>query len=422
MSFAFAHQNKTGESKKSTPPKHSSYSPDINNLKAKDSPNTILYLQRAIGNQAVQKLINSDKVGFDFAKTGIIQPKLRVSQPKDVFEQEADKVAEQVMRMTDPSGSVMPQGAAIDEERIARKCAACKMKEEEGEGEEEDKNLQISRKPSTTTIDASGLEASYKTTNEIDNIRASSGSLLDANTGEFMKSRFGGYDFSDVKVHTDRRAATSAQSVNALAYTVGNDIVFGEGQYAPNTLQGRRLLAHELTHVIQQSGAHGMGVAVQRAPWTVEDAKRALEDARRAYGGVVDEALDLLKIRRPSGFKPKDLADISREWLDDRLRRLAAEGNEEAAMMIDRLIIAEDGVEQAHHDVGAILRRGGGDGDDSLIGGDGDNHLFGNAGDDDLRSTDGVVDNDKLDGGSGDEINGDTCESDPDPEVNCELD
>lgn len=242
MSFALAHQNKTnktGDSKKSTPPKHSSYPFDNNNLEANDSPKTILYLQRAIGNQAVQKLINSDnEVGFDFAKIGILQPKLKVSQPNDVYEQEADKVAEQVMRMTDPSGSVMPRGAAIDEERIARKCAACKMKEDE---EEEDNKLQISRKPSTTTtttMDTSSLQANDKTANEIDNIRASGGSSLDANTGEFMSSRFGGYDFSNVKVHTDERAAASAESVNAKAYTVGNDIVFGQGRYQPDHYKG----------------------------------------------------------------------------------------------------------------------------------------------------------------------------------------
>lgn len=254
MSFAFAHPNKTGDSKKSTLPEHSSYSPHINNLKAKESPNTILYLQRAIGNQEVQSLINSDKeVGFDFAKIGILQPKLKVSQPNDVYEQEADKVAEQVMRMTDPSESAMSEGATKDEERITRKCAGCKMKEEEGE--EDDKKLQISRMSSTTTTDASILEANDKTTNEIDNIRSSGGSSLDSNTGEFMKSRFGGYDFSNVRIHADRRAATLAQSVNALAYTVGNDIVFGQGRYQPDTLQGRKLLAHELTHVVQQSGS-----------------------------------------------------------------------------------------------------------------------------------------------------------------------
>ncbi len=72
----------------------------------------------------------------------------------------------------------------------------------------------------------------------------------------FMESRFG-HDFSKVRVHADASAAMSAQSVNARAYTLGQDIVFGAGQYAPGTAQGRRLLAHELTHVVQQQGAGG---------------------------------------------------------------------------------------------------------------------------------------------------------------------
>ncbi|HEX5732115.1 MAG TPA: DUF4157 domain-containing protein [Blastocatellia bacterium] len=69
----------------------------------------------------------------------------------------------------------------------------------------------------------------------------------------FFESRFG-YDFSQVHVHSDARAADSARSVNALAYTTGQDIVFGAGRYAPQTGEGKRLLAHELTHVIQQTG------------------------------------------------------------------------------------------------------------------------------------------------------------------------
>jgi hypothetical protein len=77
------------------------------------------------------------------------------------------------------------------------------------------------------------------------------GSPLDAQTRAFMEPRFG-HDFSKVRVHTDAKAAESARGVNALAYTVGHDIAFGAGQYAPQTLPGRRLLAHELTHVAQQ--------------------------------------------------------------------------------------------------------------------------------------------------------------------------
>ena len=79
----------------------------------------------------------------------------------------------------------------------------------------------------------------------------SSGQPLDAGTRAFMEPRFG-HDFSLVRVHTDARAAESARSVNALAYTVGRNVVFGTGQYTPGTSEGRRLMAHELTHVVQQ--------------------------------------------------------------------------------------------------------------------------------------------------------------------------
>ena len=92
-----------------------------------------------------------------------------------------------------------------------------------------------------------------------------------------MEQRFG-HDFSQVRVHTDARAADSARAVNALAYTAHRDIVFGAGQFAPDTLGGRRLLAHELTHVIQQNAAPGLesdttissgaGRVMQRQPAT----------------------------------------------------------------------------------------------------------------------------------------------------------
>src|SRR5262249_29965020 len=79
------------------------------------------------------------------------------------------------------------------------------------------------------------------------------GQPLDAGTRAFMEPRFG-HDFSQVRIHADERAAESARAVNALAYTVGRDVVFGEGRYEPGTSEGRRLLAHELTHVVQQQG------------------------------------------------------------------------------------------------------------------------------------------------------------------------
>jgi hypothetical protein len=81
----------------------------------------------------------------------------------------------------------------------------------------------------------------------------SPGQSLDPDTRTFMEVRFG-HDFSQVRVHTDAKAAESARAVNAMAYTAGQDVVFSAGQYTPRTNAGQRLLAHELTHVVQQGG------------------------------------------------------------------------------------------------------------------------------------------------------------------------
>src|SRR5947209_19412146 len=85
----------------------------------------------------------------------------------------------------------------------------------------------------------------------VSDVLHSPGQPLDTTTRAFMEPRFG-HDFSGVRVHTDAKAAESARAVNALAYTVGRDVVFGAGQYSSTTHDGRKLMAHELTHVIQQ--------------------------------------------------------------------------------------------------------------------------------------------------------------------------
>jgi Domain of unknown function (DUF4157) len=218
-----------------------------NNNYSQQQPDTSQHYQTPISSiQDISRSIRS--VSSMNNNNSLFQPKLRIGQPGDVYEQEADRVAEKVMAMSSMpfSSSAVPsigdrskaKGQAID-----KKCTACEMK-----GQQE--NIEISRRPSS----ASNLEASDQVSNEIiDNARSNSGSPLDANTKEFMESRFGGaYDFSNVRIHTDEAAAKSSNSVNALAYTVGSDIIFGEGQYHPYTYEGRRLLAHELTHVVQQ--------------------------------------------------------------------------------------------------------------------------------------------------------------------------
>jgi len=118
----------------------------------------------------------------------------------------------------------------------------------------------------------------------------SPGETLDAETRSLMESRFG-RDFGDVRVHADELAAESARSVNALAYTVGRDIVFDAGQYAPGTSAGERLLAHELAHVAQQdSASHDGTVFRQRKPdpdaGTAPDAGQKEPDAGQAPTGA----------------------------------------------------------------------------------------------------------------------------------------
>jgi hypothetical protein len=91
----------------------------------------------------------------------------------------------------------------------------------------------------------------------VHDVLRSPGQSLDGDTRAFMEPRLG-HDFSRVRVHTDARAAESARAMDARAYTVGQDIVFGAGRYAPGTSQGRRLMAHELTHVVQQRQSPGV--------------------------------------------------------------------------------------------------------------------------------------------------------------------
>lgn len=117
----------------------------------------------------------------------------------------------------------------------------------------------------------------------------SSGQPLDPTTRAFMEPRFG-HDFSRVQVHADAKAAESARAVNALAYTVGRDVVFAAGQYAPGIVAGQRLLAHELTHVVQQDRVAASGDA---QPVIVREQDASEAEAQQAARDV--EALDPLR-------------------------------------------------------------------------------------------------------------------------------
>jgi Domain of unknown function (DUF4157) len=146
-----------------------------------------------------------------------LQTKLRISEPGDAYEQEADRVADQVL--------ATPGNAEVGKAppRIQRFAA-----EPAGQA---------------NTVPAS-----------VDQALVGFGTPLEPALQQDMETRFA-HDFSDVRIHSDPIAEQSARDVGANAYTVGQDVVFGEGRFAPGTNEGRRLLAHELTHVVQQSGA-----------------------------------------------------------------------------------------------------------------------------------------------------------------------
>ncbi len=162
-----------------------------------------------------------------------MQRQLTVGKENDPLEHEADAVANKVMRMP-------------EQNFVQRKCAAC-------EGEEK-----LQRKPLSETV-TPFIQAKSDNTPIVNNQTAQSiayskgsGSAMDSHTNSFMSSRFG-KDFSDVKIHTGGEAVQLSRDVNAKAFTTGKDIYFNEGQYQPNTDRGKNLLAHELTHTIQQN-------------------------------------------------------------------------------------------------------------------------------------------------------------------------
>lgn len=157
-----------------------------------------------------------------------VQPKLSIGAADDPLEKEADAMADKVMRMPMPQ----PVSFLSSQNMINRKCAHC---------EEEEK---LQRKESSNESVSTAPAIVHETLN-------AGGKSLDADTRSFMEPRFN-YDFSKVKIHDGEVAAKSASSINALAYTSGNNIVFNSGQYNTTSEPGKRLLAHELTHVVQQ--------------------------------------------------------------------------------------------------------------------------------------------------------------------------
>lgn len=190
-----------------------------------------------------------------------VQMKLKIGAVGDPAEREADRVTDRVMRMPEPAVMAATGNLHLGEVGSLRRKCACG-----GSGECADcgaaGEAQLQRRA------AGGGERGTAPQIVHEVLRAPS-LPLDEDTRAFMEPRFG-QDFGDVRVHADRKAGESARKVNALAYTVGQDVVFGEGQFAPHSGRGRGVLAHELAHVVQQRGSKTPGTALSAMPAPVQ--------------------------------------------------------------------------------------------------------------------------------------------------------
>jgi hypothetical protein len=191
------------------------------------------------------------RFGHDFSRVSVlrdapamIQAKLTISQPNDRYEQEADRVADEVMRMPEPKVQQQP---IEEEENLQAKSLAeqiTPLVQRLSIIEEEEH--QVKELPGQTSEVTQNLESRIEAIKD-------SGQPLPDPIRSFFEPRFGA-DFGKVRIYRDKRAANIAQSIDARAFTLGLDMIFGVGQYSPGTNSGRKLLAHELIHVIQQNG------------------------------------------------------------------------------------------------------------------------------------------------------------------------
>jgi len=200
------------------------------------TPADLQHPERAEGPQATSA--SAAGAGHQFSALSVdgARPQLTVSEPADAADQEATRVADQVAEQTQKNTSTSAQ---------------------------QQTGVAVSANLSRTNVDQARDDgASSDAETLASQALAGASEPLSSSIRREMEPAFG-HDFSQVRVHTDSAATRSARAVNARAYTVGSDVVFGAGRYAPGTREGDRLLAHELTHVVQNGAGGGWSNASQ---------------------------------------------------------------------------------------------------------------------------------------------------------------
>ena len=257
-----------------------------------------------------------------------IQFKLAIGASDDSLEHEADAMADRVMRMP-------------EQNFIQRKCSDCEVEEK------------LQRKTLVSFIQgkesSAGTLASDAISNQI-NASKGNGSGMDSNTQSFMQSRFGA-DFSEIKIHTGGESIQMNRDLNAKAFTVGNDIYFNEGQYNPVSAEGKHLLAHELTHTVQQ----GVVDKIQKQPIDepVLTDRARIDELKIIVEGRLQETITLKATLEPASDPEndaiRDQIKANREemilLLEERIRlvsdllALQTECNAETAFLEEEFLI-----------------------------------------------------------------------------------
>jgi hypothetical protein len=225
---------------------------------------------------------NFSRIPVSPPTAGVIRTKLAINKPGDEYEQEADRIAEQVMRMPDL--------------QLQNACAcggACPRCQTEQPGREHE-SLQTKRVQAGDTGQMAAQPSVHK-------VIAAPGQPLNSGTRGFMESRLG-HDFSQVRVHTDTNAAQMNDALCAKAFTYGSDIYFNRGEYSTVSTEGKRLLTHELVHVAQQR--HGSPLDASRTAMPAgQTARLSMIQRYPVVEDVIHQPL-IDQFRREMGYPP----------------------------------------------------------------------------------------------------------------------
>jgi|CZKX01.1.fsa_nt_gi hypothetical protein len=252
---------------------------------------------------------------------------LRIGPAHDAYEREADQAAEKVTSGESQrvawSLSRVGLGPVQRECSCGETCDDCKKKRE-----------MVQRYATSSAAIGGSAPAS------VSRVLSRPGSALDGGTRSFMESRFC-YDFSRVRIHTDSQAAESARDVSANAYTVGSSIVFSHGRFQPHSPSGRKLLAHELAHVVQQSQG-SVPAQIQRDPdevQTVDDAPKSNSALQQAFDAA-DARRWEVAARLANGLSPYEMKIFLSQYPQPMWRHQLHLGAVSAAGVGDKSAIA----------------------------------------------------------------------------------